>query len=138
LSVDLDEIAIELTSRANALRLGELRQRAPAGPAPRLRNSPLVIVNACSSAESSPLSFGGLAPYLLDLGASTVVGTAVETPIRFGAAFGPALLEAVLRQGLSIGAALRETRLRFLREQNNPLGLLYGLYGNGEVRVSDE
>ncbi|MEI7770237.1 MAG: CHAT domain-containing protein, partial [Chloroflexales bacterium] len=104
----------------------------------RVCASPLALVNACSSGEQTPLSFGGLAPYLLDLGARAVIGTAVETPIRLAAALGPDLIGRMLRDGQSAGAALRAARGHFLEQRRNPLGLLYELYGNAALHVADD
>lgn len=136
-TVDMDEITIDLGGGEPALTLAELRRAAPVALKPRLRGGPLVVLNACHSSALTPLSFGGMVPYLLDLGARAVIGTAVETPIHFAAAFGPALLTTLMRERLTAGAALRATRVQFLEQQRNPLGLLYHLYGNGELRVTE-
>lgn len=130
--------AIVLTSGGNGLTLRNLQLAAPLGPAPLLRGGPLVVLNACGSAELSPLTYEGLAPYLLDQGARAVVGTECETPIFFGAAFGVALLRAVVADRLSVGEALRATRRAFFEQQQNPLGLLYALYGSADLRVQQE
>jgi hypothetical protein len=129
---------IVLTETARALTLRELQVAAPLSKAPLLRGGPLIVVNACASAELSPLTYDGLAPYLLDLGARAVIGTECETPIFFGAAFGQALLEAVVRDHTPVGEALRDTRRVFLERQRNPLGLLYALYGSPDLRATSD
>lgn len=126
---------IVLTEPARALTLRDLQIAAPLSKAPLLRGGPLVVLNACGSAELSPLTYDGLAPYLLDQGARAVVGTECETPIFFGARFGQALLEALVRDRLPVGAALRAVRRQFLEQHRNPLGLLYALYGSADLRV---
>lgn len=136
-TVDMDEVSIELSAMGAALTLADLRRVAPVGLEPRLRAGPLVVLNACSSGELTPLSFGGLVPYLLDQGARVVVGTSVEAPAHFAAAFGPALVVAMLRDGLTAGEALRATRARFLEQHHNLLGLLYSLYGHGGLCAAD-
>ena len=135
-TVDMDEVVIELSATGTALTLADLRRAAPVELQPRLRAGPLVLINACSSGELTPLSFGGLVPYLLDLGARAVIGARVETPIRFAAAFGPAVITSMIRDGLTAGAALRAARVAVLAHARNPLGLLYGLYGNGDLHVA--
>jgi hypothetical protein len=51
--------------------------------------------------------------------------------VVFGAAFGPQLLEELLRQGRPLGAALRAARRHFAAAPHyNHLGLLYTLYGS--------
>ena len=129
---------IVLTRAENGLSLQDLQLAAPLGPAALLRGGPLVVLNACGSAELSPLTYAGLAPYLLDLGARAVIGTECETPVYFGAAFGAALLRAVVADRLSVGEALRATRRAFFEQQHNPLGLLYALYGSADLRVQQE
>ena len=124
-----------LTEGKNALTLRDLEINAPLSRAPLLHGGPLVVLNACGSAELSPLTYDGLAPYLLDQGARAVVGTECETPIFFGAAFGPALLQLFIKQRLPIGEALRATRRQFLEQHHNPLGLLYALYGSAELAI---
>ncbi len=105
---------IVLTGPAQALTLRDLQIAAPLSKAPLLRGGPLVIINACGSAELSPLTYDGLVPYLLDQGARAVVGTECETPIFSGAAFGQALIEALVRDKLPVGEALRAARRQFL------------------------
>ncbi|NJN19814.1 MAG: CHAT domain-containing protein [Oscillochloris sp.] len=128
---------IILTEGTHALTLDALSRAAPLDGTPRLRAGPLVLLNACGSAALSPLSYDGLAPYLLDLGARAVVGTETDTPVVFGAAFGPQLLNALIRQGQPLGAALRATRRHFAAEPYfNHLGLLYTLYGTADLAVA--
>lgn len=127
---------IVLTESKNGLTLRDLQVYAPLANVPLLRGGPLVVLNACGSAELSPLTYDGLVPYLLDLGARAVIGTECETPIFFGAAFGPALLRAVVQDQLPIGEALRATRRHFLEQHRNPLGMLYALYGSAELSVT--
>jgi hypothetical protein len=126
---------IVLTEGKNGLALRDLQLAAPLSRAPLLRGGPLVVLNACGSAELSPLTYEGLVPYLLDLGARAVIGTECETPIYFGAEFGLGLLQAVVRDCLSVGEALRATRRQFLEKHHNPLGLLYALYGSADLRM---
>ncbi|WP_129631818.1 hypothetical protein [Candidatus Oscillochloris fontis] len=133
-TVDIDQMEIELTSPAQAISLEELRRVAAVEHEARLRAGPLVLINACSSGEQTPLSFGGLVPYLLDLGAQAVIGTAVETPIHFAAAFGPDVIGRVFGAGQPVGAALLAARSSALEQHDNPLGLLYELFGNATVR----
>ena len=59
-----------------------------------------------------------------------------ETPVwnNFAYHFGQHVFDGLV-QGLSVSAALRNARLRHLREWNNPLGLVYTLYGNPAARI---
>lgn len=132
-----------LTDEAGALTLNALAAVAPLRKAPLLQGGPLVVLNACGSAALSPLSYDGLAPYLLAQGARAVVGTECDTPVIFGAAFGPALLALVARGGpgggpLAVGDALLAARRQFWSAHHNPLGLLYTLYGFADLQVAQE
>lgn len=126
-----------LTHDQHALTLRDLQLAAPLSRAPLLRRGPLVILNACGSASLSPLTYDGLVPYLLDLGARAVIGSECDVPIFFGAAFGSALVTAVVRDRLTVGAALRATRRQMLAQHQNALGLLYGVYGSADLAVAD-
>ena len=118
-----------------ALTLAELSVRAPLAGATLLRGGPLILLNACGSADLSPLSYDGLVPYLLDQGARTVIGTECDTPIFFGATFGAALLRRVVSDGQPVGEALRDARRAVWETHHNPLGLLYALYGDASLRL---
>lgn len=132
------ETRIILTNEESALTYEALSRAAPLSRAPLLTSGPLVLLNACGSAALSPLSYDGLAPYLLDLGARAVVGTETDTPVVFGAAFGPTLLRALFQQGLPLGAALRAARRQLAAAPHfNHLGLLYTLYGRAALAVAN-
>lgn len=134
LPLGVEETRLVLTTAAQALTLRDLQLAAPLDGRARLSAGPLVVLNACGSAALSPLSYGGLAPYLLDQGARTVIGTECDTPVRFGAAFGSELLRA-FAGGASAGEALRDTRRHFMAANQNALGLLYTLYGTPDLRI---
>src|SRR4029079_9396360 len=53
---------IVMTRAEQGLALRDLQQAAPLTRAPLLRGGPLVLLNACASAELSPLTYEGLAP----------------------------------------------------------------------------
>jgi len=135
--VGVGDTRIMLTDDARAITLRDLQLAAPLDGRPRLSAGPLVLVNACGSAALSPLSYDGLAPYLLDLGARTLIGTECDTPVVFGASFGPAVLRAFVGAGRPIGEALREARRLLAGPPTfNALGLLYTLYGSADLVVT--
>src|SRR6185295_18549046 len=49
----------------------------------RLAGSPLVFINACESAELSPLFYNGFMPYFVDKGARGMIGTECPVPALF-------------------------------------------------------
>ena len=54
---------------------------------------------------------------------------------NFAYQFGIDLLDGIAA-GRTMQAALYAARVKHLRVQNNPLGLLYSLYGNPVLRVA--
>jgi HEAT repeat protein len=93
-------------------------------------NSPLVILNACESAELTPaLSGESFVGFFLDRGAATFLGTECTMTVTFAHPFGEAVLSEIAA-GATIGAAVLAARRHFTTKLRNPLGLAYSLYGN--------
>jgi chaperonin GroEL len=96
---------------------------------------PIVFLNMCQSAALMPSISTGFARLFLDHSASAVVGT--ESPITsvFADAFGKFVLDELFA-GASVGAALFNARRYFIgKDQRNPLGLAYTLYGRGTAKL---
>lgn len=89
-------------------------------------HAPLIILNSCKSAMPSPLSFGHFLNNFLDQGAIGILGTTINIPATFAAAFGKRILEEYFLDRAPIGKALYQLR-RDLLEMGNPLGLFYSL-----------
>lgn len=96
--------------------------------------APLVFINACQSAELSPLFYDGFVPHLTSRGARGVIGTECDTPALFGAKWGQAFFREFLDGG-ELGEVMLTLRRKFLEEQHNLLGLLYAVHCNGNTRV---
>ncbi|MCS6938809.1 MAG: CHAT domain-containing protein [Roseiflexaceae bacterium] len=101
----------------------------------RFDSAPLVVLNACESAELSPELYNGLVPYLIGRGARGVIGTEVLMPAFFAAEFAPALLRRFAAGNTRLGDLLRDMRREYLREKRNVLPLIYALYSNSELIV---
>ena len=99
-----------------------------------LRGSPLVFINACESAELSPEFYFGFVPYFMAKGARGVIGTECQTPALFAAEWAPRFFDRLLDGG-SLGEVVLELRRQFLREHNNPLGLVYAVYCDGDTLI---
>ncbi len=99
-----------------------------------LPGAPLVFINACESAELSPLFYDGFVPYFMDKGARGVIGTECETPALFAAEWAERFFDRFLAGG-SLGQIALDLRREFFYEQNNLLGLLYALYVDGDTRI---
>jgi hypothetical protein len=115
------------------LTLSSLRSAA-AIDAPPYRGAPLVVINACRSAELSPVFYDGFVPHLTSRGARGVIGTECDTPAMFGAMWGEAFFREFLEGG-ELGEVMLALRRKFLDEKNNLLGLLYAVHCNGNTRV---
>ena len=102
----------------------------------RFDSAPLVILNACESAELSPELYNGLVPYLIGRGARGVIGTEVLMPAYFAAEFAPVLLRRFAAGNTRLGDLLRDLRREYLREKRNVLPLIYALYSNAELIVT--
>lgn len=112
-------------------------------------NRPFVFINACSSATPGHLLQTLSFPTeMLNFGAGGVIATACTIPDNFASAFASELYKRLFKndedtshQRVSIlksdiGEALLATRLHFLHEFNNPLGLAYGLYAVSNQKLS--
>ncbi len=86
---------------------------------------PIVILNSCSSGAQSPLSFSSFHSTFRKKGAMGIIGTAIQIPATFAAAFGKRLIEDYL-DGVPIGIAIYRLRRELIRN-DNPLGLFYSL-----------
>lgn len=89
------------------------------------QRGPIVVLNSCSSAATSPLSFSSFHQKFRMKRAMGIIGTSIEIPATFAAAFGMKLIENYLA-GVPIGEAIYRLR-RELLDRNNPLGMFYSL-----------
>jgi len=104
-------------------------------------NQPLVFLNACESGTHGHLLQTISFPNnMLRFGAGGVIATACTMPDNFASAFAAEFYRRLFEKletnwSVNIGETLLETRLHFLREYNNPLGLAYGLYAVSDQRL---
>ncbi|SAL68161.1 CHAT domain protein [Caballeronia udeis] len=116
----------------SAVTLDELTLTAPATV--QLGGNPLVFINACESAEMSPMFYDGFAPYFMSKGARGVIGTECKTPAYFAMLWAQQFFDIFLK-GEPLGTAFLDLRRKFLLEQGNPLGLLYAVHCNADTTV---
>ena len=101
-----------------------------------LSGAPLVILNACATGPSTlPIPHVSLQDMFFQLGASSVVVTEVSVWVPFGHEMGTRVLARLLA-GERIDDALTRVRRDVLKEKNNPLGLLYAVYGDQSAGLS--
>jgi hypothetical protein len=114
------------------LTLGDLYLDAPSKIP--LDGAPLVFINACESAELSPLFYDGFVPYFMAKGARGVIGTECETPALFAAEWAMRFFDRFLA-GEPLGQVFLDLRREFYTDHNNLLGLLYALYVDGDTQI---
>jgi hypothetical protein len=112
--------------------LGDLAVFAPMETL--LKGSPLIFINACESAELSPLFYDGFVPYFMAKGARGVIGTECLTPALFAAEWAERFFDQFL-EGKPVGEIFLNLRQTFYKEHNNLLGLLYALYCDGDTQL---
>jgi CHAT domain len=117
---------------SESLTLRDLKLRAPAKKP--LSGAPLVFINACESAELSPVFYGGFVPYFMAKGARGVIGTECEIPAIFAREWARQFFQSFLA-GEPLGNVFLDLRRKFLFQHNNALGLLYAIYCDGDTRV---
>jgi hypothetical protein len=130
---------LELAANKKPLRVTYLDLRTGLR---ELRSNPLVFLNGCSTGNEPPLQTRNLVSLFLDLGARGVVATECTMPDVFAAPFAAEFYRRFFTRSNGgppgLGEALLATRRHFLENYNNPLGLAYTLYADGETRVGWE
>jgi hypothetical protein len=97
---------------------------------------PVVFFNACESAQvdiGDPTSF--MLYFINVLKAYAFIGTEADIPGAFAHPFGIRFVEKFLKAH-PIGEILYTARRDFAKRYNNPFGLYYTLYGNGNVQLA--
>lgn len=125
-----DASTLQLAGKALTLR--NLKLRAPTTRP--LTGAPLVFINACESAELSPLFYGGFVPYFMTKGARGVIGTECETPALFAREWARRFFDTFL-SGEPLGKTFLDLRREFFYQHNNVMGLLYAVYCDGDTQV---
>lgn len=115
------------------LTLGDLSSKASIST--QLAGKPLVIVNACESAQLSPMFYDGFVPYFMAKGARGVIGTECKTPALFATEWALQFFPMLL-SGTTVGEAMLATRRYAWTQWNNPLGLLYAVYCATDTRIT--
>jgi molecular chaperone DnaK len=128
----LDDAAIVMGTN-DAVTLADLYIDAPTSV--QLAGNPLVFVNACESAELSPLFYDGFVPYFMAKGARGVIGTECKIPVLFAIEWADAFFEQFL-DGAAVGTTVLKLRRDFMREHNNPLGLIYAVHCDADTRIA--
>lgn len=102
------------------------------------KHAPLVFINACESAELTPLFYAGFMPYFMSKGARGVIGTECKVPARFAAHWAQRFFEEFVKGDKCVGEIFLKLRREYLQQYNNVLGLIYALYCDGDVRLASK
>jgi hypothetical protein len=95
---------------------------------------PLVFMNACDSSVMDPTAVTSFPDFFLSRGSCAYIGTEAPVPDALAELISDAFYTELLT-GASIGAALYRAKWHLAQVHNNPLGLLYMLYGNPDVTL---
>lgn len=129
-------IILSKDSFVRPLDLSNLPVEAGSDASPFFENHPVVVLNACETGTANVIKVTGLTfpVALLHLGAGGVIAT--ESPVWSVLAYhvGNNLIDSMAK-GNDISEALLAMRLKYLREFNNPFGLLYSYYGPSNVNI---
>jgi len=117
--------------------LRDIGNAVPANEGDVLSNNPLVVLNGCESGTSgyyvtTNLDFPG---EFLRMGSRGVIATEAPVWSPFAYNFGISLMRGLVSSKERIPLALWKTRMEYLRESKNPLGLLYSYYGGPDVAL---
>lgn len=92
-------------------------------------------MNASESVALSPLFYEGFVPYFMAKGARGVIGTECGIPVLFAIEWAKAFFEQFL-DGAAVGETVLKLRQDFLRENHNPLGLIYAIHCDADTRIA--
>jgi len=99
------------------------------------RAHPLVVLNACESADYGPDDFESLILFFSQRGAAGVIGTQCAVQEKLADAFILPFFAGFLRQ-MPAGAALLAARRHLLNDHLDPRGLAYSLFAAAEVKLA--
>jgi hypothetical protein len=131
-SQDPDTAEIIMGTNDRAV-LADLNLDAPTSV--QLAGNPLVFLNACESADLSPLFYNGFVPYFMAKGARGLIGTECKTPALFAVEWANSFFDRFL-DGAAVGETVLQLRQEFLREHGNPLGLIYAVHCDADTRIA--
>jgi hypothetical protein len=118
--------------RAN---IRDLRAKFSQLPRSPVKATPLVFLNACGTSKMTPEGVNSFPAFFIQrVRSRAMIGTETPIPDRFAAEFSKQFYLNLI-QGKSLGEALYGARWYHLTERNNPLGILYSVYGNAHLRV---
>jgi CHAT domain len=120
--------------------LGDLIGKIPLdGAAPAAARRPLVFLNGCRSSQTVPEAVTSFPRFFLDrpplgCGDRGMIGTVARVPDRFAAEFAERVYRYLFTMK-PLGEAIYHTKWDLLLGKDNPLGMLYLLYADPNIRM---
>ena len=125
-------------SEENIATIADLQ--ASLRPPSQLENQepgPLIFLNACGTSKMDPMTAASFPQFFLkDNGNRGFIGTETSIPDDVAAYFSRRFYESLL-SGVRLGEAIYEAKWKMLYETNNPLGILYTLYADPDMVISN-
>jgi hypothetical protein len=101
----------------------------------RGQSRPLIFLNACGSSRMEPMMVTSFPRFFLQENRNRgFIGTEINIPDAFAASFSREFYAALLK-GVSVGEAIYAARWTMIKDHNNPLGILYTVYADPDLRV---
>lgn len=102
-----------------------------------LKAQPIVILDACETGTFgiNAMNNNGFVGALTRAGAGAVIVTESPVLANFAYHFGMNLIDELFDEKVDVSQAMLNVRLKHLIEWENPLGLVYTLYGNPAARI---
>jgi hypothetical protein len=104
---------------------------------PTTTSGPLIFLNACGTTRMDPMFAASFPRFFLEENYNRgFIGTETNVPDQFAADFSRCFYSGLL-QGLTLGEAIYEAKWTTLRASKNPLGLLYTVYADPDMALSN-
>lgn len=99
---------------------------------------PLVFINGCQTTALDPERAMSLVQDFMGTGGAGVIGTEITVFEPLATVFAEECLRLFLSGDKTIGEAIKSARLKLLKEEGNPLGLVYTPFAIPSLRIKKE
>ena len=98
-------------------------------------SKPIIFLNACGSTDNDSFAPNPFPKFFLNTNNNRgYIGTEERIPDRFASEFSKIFYQSLLR-GDPLGEAIYYAKWELLKRHRNPLGLLYTMYANPDIRL---
>ncbi len=123
---------LQTAESANAFQAASSQQNVPRENL--FAGTPLVFINSCETALTSPRVNRSFLDYFVAKGARGMIGVEATVPALFAADYAQKFFDQFLA-GKPLGQLMLDLRREYFFKHNNILGLLYGLYADADTRI---